>query len=87
MNKIPESYYFYKEHLRKAKEDKEKLKKEYNSKIENLNSEINFLKEQIDAQHTMISQSIEYVLKLEKDIKTVGSDLDGENQSKTSLDD
>ncbi len=77
MNKIPESYYFYKEHLRKAKEEKEKLKKEYNSKIESLNGEINFLKEQIDAQHTMISQSIEYVLKIEKDVKSVRSDLDG----------
>ena len=87
MNKIPESYYFYKEHLRKAKEEKEKLKKEYNSKIEGLNSEITFLREQIESQHTMISQSIEYVLKLEKDIKSVDSDLNGENPPLSSLDD
>lgn len=87
MNKIPESYYFYKEHLRKAKEEKEKLKKEYNSKIEGLNNEISFLKEQIDAQHTMISQSIEYVLRLEKDIKSVDSDLNGENPTPSPLDD
>jgi peptidoglycan hydrolase CwlO-like protein len=86
MNKIPESYYFYKEHLRKAKEEKAKLQKEYNSKIDGLNNEINFLKEKIDAQHTMISQSIEYVLKLEKDIKSVGADLDGENQSSAIMD-
>lgn len=85
MNKIPESYYFYQEHLRKAKEEKEKLKKEYNSKIEGLNNEISFLKEQIEAQHTMISQSVEYVLKLEKDIKSVSSDLDGNKTTPNSL--
>jgi len=75
MNKIPESYYFYKNKLRQAKEEKERLKKEYESKIVGLNDEISFLKEQITAQNGMIEQSIEYVLKLEQQIKSFDLEL------------
>ena len=82
MNKIPESYYFYKEQLSKAKAEKAKLKKEYESKIVGLNDEISFLKEQIEAQHTMIAQSIEYVMRLEKQIKTFDMELSSTGKSK-----
>ncbi|WP_296618942.1 hypothetical protein [Marivirga sp.] len=83
MSKIPESYYFYKDQLRRAKEEKEKLKKIYESKINGLNDEISFLKEQINAQHTMIEQSIEYVMRLEEQMKIfdleISSDKKKEN--------
>ncbi|MGM0582583.1 MAG: hypothetical protein ACQETL_18035 [Bacteroidota bacterium] len=69
MSRIPESYYFYKDQLRRVKEEKAILKKEYESKINGLNEEITYLKEQIHAQHIMIEQSVEYVLKLEEQIK------------------
>ena len=75
MSRIPESYYFYKDQLRRAKEEKAKLQKEYESKINGLNDEISFLKEQIQAQHTMIEQSIDYVTKLENQIKTFDLEL------------
>ncbi|SMG16166.1 hypothetical protein SAMN05661096_00828 [Marivirga sericea] len=75
MNRIPESYYFYKDQLRKAKEEKAKLKKEYELKVNGLNDEIAFLKEQIRSQHTMIEQSVEYVLKLEQQIKSFDLEL------------
>jgi|TARA_R100000027_G_C2232808_1_gene89621 polyhydroxyalkanoate synthesis regulator phasin len=75
MSRIPESYYFYKDQLRRAKEEKAKLQKEYESKINGLNDEISFLKEQIQAQHSMIEQSIDYVMKLEKQIKTFDLEL------------
>ncbi|ADR20676.1 hypothetical protein MATR_16990 [Marivirga tractuosa] len=75
MSRIPESYYFYKDQLRRAKEEKAKLQKEYESKINGLNDEISFLKEQIQAQHTMIEQSIDYVMKLEQQIKTFDLEL------------
>lgn len=75
MSRIPESYYFYKDQLRRAKEEKAKLQKEYESKINGLNDEISFLKEQIQAQHSMIEQSIDYVMKLEQQIKTFDLEL------------
>jgi len=75
MSRIPESYYFYKDQLRRAKEVKAKLQKEYESKINGLNDEISFLKEQIQAQHSMIEQSIDYVMKLEQQIKTFDLEL------------
>ncbi|WP_375578012.1 hypothetical protein ABWH96_13270 [Marivirga tractuosa] len=82
MSKIPESYYFYKDQLRRAKEEKDKLKKEYESKINSLNDEISFLKEQIQSQHTMIEQSIEYVMRLEQQVKTFDLELSTEKKDK-----
>ncbi len=82
MSRIPESYYFYKDQLRRAKEEKAKLQKEYESKINGLNDEISFLKEQIKAQHTMIEQSIEYVLKLEQQVKTFDLELSTDKNEK-----
>jgi len=81
MSRIPESYYFYKDQLRRAREEKAKLKKEYESKINGLNDEILFLKEQIKAQHSMIEQSVDYVMKLEKQIKSFDIELsEGQNE-------
>jgi len=82
MSKIPESYYFYQDQLRKAREEKAKLKKEYESKIMGLNTEISFLKEQIQAQHTMIEQSIEYVMKLEQQVKTFDMEISADPKRK-----
>ena len=82
MSKIPESYYFYQDQLRKAREEKAELKKEYESKITNLNTEISFLKEQIEAQHTMIEQSIEYVMKLEQQVKTFDMEISADSKRK-----
>jgi predicted RNase H-like nuclease (RuvC/YqgF family) len=80
MSKIPESYYFYKDQLRIAREEKEKLKKEYDSKITGLDGEISFLKEQIQSQHTMIEQSIEYVLRLEQQLKSFDMELSSDKK-------
>lgn len=82
MNKIPESYYFYKDLLRKSREEKAQLKKEYQSKIKGLTDEISFLKEQIHSQHTMIEQSIEYVMNLEKQIKTFDLEISNDKKDK-----
>ncbi len=79
MSKIPESYYFYKDQLRRSKEEKEKLKKEYESKINSLNDETLFLKEKIQAQHTMIEQSIENVMRLEQQLKSFDMEISKDN--------
>jgi TolA-binding protein len=83
MSRIPESFYFYQDQLRKVREEKIQLQKQYESKIDGLNSEISFLKEQIEAQHTMIAQSIEHVMNLEKQIKVFDLELSaGKNTEK-----
>jgi TolA-binding protein len=78
MSRVPESFYFYKAQLQRAKEEKERLKKDYEAKIDNLNNEISFLKEQIQAQHTMIEQSVDYVMKLEQQINSFNLELSNE---------
>jgi polyhydroxyalkanoate synthesis regulator phasin len=80
MSRIPESYYFYKDLLRKSREEKAKLKKEYTAKINGLHEEISFLKEQISSQHTMIEQSIDYVMKLEKQLKSFDLEISSDDK-------
>ncbi|MGJ3236154.1 hypothetical protein [Marivirga sp.] len=82
MSRIPESYYFYKDLLRKSREEKAKLKKEYTDKINGLYDEISFLKEQISSQHTMIEESINYVMKLEQQLKTFDLEISNEKKEK-----
>jgi polyhydroxyalkanoate synthesis regulator phasin len=82
MSRIPESYYFYKDLLRKSREEKAKLKKEYTAKINGLYDEISFLKEQISSQHTMIEESINYVMKLEQQLKTFDLEISNEKKEK-----
>jgi len=64
-NKVPESFYIYRELLTKVSKQREQLKKKYQAKIENLSSEVGFLKEQIEAQNTMIEQTVAHIEKLE----------------------
>jgi SMC interacting uncharacterized protein involved in chromosome segregation len=66
---LPQSYFFYKEQLHKAQEEKKELKKAYEEKVGGLMKEIDYLKEQIDAQHIMIKNTVEYALKLESEIQ------------------
>lgn len=82
MSRIPESYYFYQDQLRKAREDKKRLQKEYELIVNGLNDEITFLKEQIKAQHTMIEESIGYVMKLEQQIKTFDLEISTDKKPK-----
>ncbi|MBL0765690.1 hypothetical protein [Marivirga atlantica] len=69
--KIPESFYIYRELLSKITRQKEELKKKYQFKIDSLTSEVDFLKEQIDAQNTMIAQTIEYMERLENQVNNM----------------
>jgi len=73
--KVPESFYIYRELLSKITQQKEELKKKYQLKVENLTSEVDFLKEQIDAQNTMISQTIEYIERLENQVNNMNIEI------------
>lgn len=75
MINLPESYFVYKEHLHKAQEERKKLKLAYEMKICEMKKEIDYLKEQIESQHLMIRNTVEYAIKLENEINVFRKDL------------
>ena len=66
MGNPPESFMIYKEELRKAQVEKERLKKEYEKKMAALEGEMSVLKERLGAQEDMMKNALEYAMKLEK---------------------
>jgi predicted RNase H-like nuclease (RuvC/YqgF family) len=64
----PESFHIFREELRKEKLEKERLRAEYEHRIGSLGEELNILKEQIDAQSDMIKRTIDYAIRLEKEL-------------------
>ncbi len=65
MKTPPESFLLFKEELRKAQLEKERLKKEYEQKLAGVNKELERLKEQIQAQQDMLRTTLEYASNLE----------------------
>lgn len=59
----------FREELRKEKLEKERLAKEYEQKISDLKTELQYLQEQIGAQQEMIKTTINYAVKLEKELE------------------
>jgi ElaB/YqjD/DUF883 family membrane-anchored ribosome-binding protein len=68
MRTPPESFLIFKEELEKARLEKEKLKKEYESKLENMNKELERLKEQIQSQQELIKTTLDYAIRLEENL-------------------
>ncbi|MBY5949712.1 hypothetical protein OU792_08755 [Algoriphagus sp. NF] len=65
MKTPPESFLLFKEELRKAQLEKERLQKEYESKLSEVNQELSRLKEQIRSQQEMMRTTLEYASNLE----------------------
>ncbi|MCH7403095.1 hypothetical protein ACFOUP_04135 [Belliella kenyensis] len=68
MKTPPESYLIFKEELKKARLEKEKLQKEYESQLQSMNSELSRLKEQIAAQQELMKTTLEYAIRLEENL-------------------
>ncbi|MDX5478169.1 hypothetical protein [Fontibacter flavus] len=68
MRTPPESFLIFKEELEKARLEKEKLKKEYEAKLENMNKELERLKEQIQSQQELIKTTLDYAIRLEENL-------------------
>jgi predicted nuclease with TOPRIM domain len=66
MKNPPESFLLFREELRKAQLEKERLKQEYEQKLADVNRELNRLKEQIQSQHEMMRTTLEYASNLEQ---------------------
>jgi membrane-anchored protein YejM (alkaline phosphatase superfamily) len=61
MKTPPESFLLFKEELRKAQLEKDRLKSEYDKNISEVNKELARLKEQIQAQHEMLRTTIDVI--------------------------
>jgi hypothetical protein len=68
MRTPPESFLIFKEELEKARLEKERLKREYEAKLVELNRELGRLKEQIQSQQELIRTTLEYAIRLEENI-------------------
>ncbi len=68
MKTPPESFLIFKEELQKARLEKERLQKEYESKLSDMNSELERLKEQISAQQELMKTTLEYAIRLEENL-------------------
>lgn len=66
MRTPPESFLLFKEELRKAQLEKERLKQHYEEKLSDVNRELFRLKEQIKSQQDMMRTTLEYATVLEQ---------------------
>lgn len=65
MKTPPESFLLFKEELRKAQLEKERLKQHYEQQLTEVNQELLRLKEQIQSQQEMMRTTLEYASNLE----------------------
>ena len=82
MKTPPESFLLFKEELRKAQLEKDRLKLEYDNTISQVNNELARLKEQIQAQHEMLRTTIDYASNLEEKLSQIKQDVIDSNSQK-----
>ncbi|EKB48802.1 hypothetical protein [Cecembia lonarensis] len=68
MRTPPESFLIFKEELEKARLEKDRLKKEYEVKLADMNKELSRLKEQIQSQQELIKTTMDYAIRLEENL-------------------
>jgi hypothetical protein len=82
MRTPPESFLIFKEELEKARLDKERLKKEYEAKVADMNKELFRLKEQIQSQQELIKTTLDYAIRLEENLGTFQDEVSSGKNSK-----
>jgi septal ring factor EnvC (AmiA/AmiB activator) len=82
MKTPPESFLLFKEELRKAQLEKDRLKLEYDQNISQVNKELARLKEQIQSQHEMLRTTLDYASNLEEKLSQIKKDVISSNSSK-----
>ena len=71
MKTPPEAYLIFKEELKKAELEKKRLKEEYETKLQAMNSELLYLKEQITSQQQMMKMTVTYATRLEGELTSL----------------
>ena len=64
----PEQYLRLEEELHQAREEIDRLKSSYKENLACLKEEINYLKEQLFAQRTMLGDTLVYAIRLQKEL-------------------
>jgi hypothetical protein len=86
MKTPPESFLLFKEELRKAQLEKERLKQHYEQKLAEVNKELCRLKEQIQSQQDMMRTTLEYASNLEARLIEVKEEvIHATSKSKNSI--
>lgn len=75
MKTPPESFLLFKEELRKAQLEKERLQNYYEQKLMEVNKELCRLKEQIQSQQDMMRTTLEYASNLEARLTEVKEEV------------
>ena len=68
MRNVPESFMIFREELQKVKQEKQQLKRKYDKQIQEMQEELSYLREQIESQHIMIENAIEYANQLQSQL-------------------
>ncbi len=79
MKTPPESFLLFKEELRKAQLEKERLTKFYEEKLNDVNKELTRLKEQIQSQQDMMRTTLEYANNLESGLEQFKKEISHSN--------
>jgi membrane-anchored protein YejM (alkaline phosphatase superfamily) len=86
MRTPPESFLIFKEELEKARLEKERLKREYEAKLAEMNKELARLKEQIQSQQELIKTTLDYAIRLEENLGTFKEEVNnGKNLKNRSF--
>ena len=80
MKTPPEAYLIFREELKKGEIERRRLKSEYTSKIEGLNQELAYLKEQISSQQMMMRTTVEYATRLEEELDALRQQIHHDKQ-------
>lgn len=80
MKTPPEAYLIFREELKKAEIEKLRLKSEYTVKIQGMNQELAYLKEQIKSQQLMMQTTVEYATRLEGELDELRQQIHQDKQ-------
>ncbi len=82
MKTPPESFLMFKEELRKAQLEKDRIQSEYEQKVSQANRELARLKEQIQSQQEMLRTTLDYASDLEDRLTDIKKDILNANSTR-----
>ncbi|MEL6536077.1 MAG: hypothetical protein AAFQ98_11725 [Bacteroidota bacterium] len=84
MKTPPDSYLIFREELQKQKAENQRLKKEYEEELSHLSDELSELREQISAQRSMMETTVDYAIRLERELDKLKHQVKNNSNSNRS---